>query len=279
MQKLISHTKNKNKNEIFSNKKEIEKKIAEEEFKKFIEEKIKNNISWEEFERKFCGEKIFLNENLTKNKQMEIFKDYNFAMNENKKNLLRELFKEKIGLNQDITWHEVQHLLQNDQRFKNVIEKDRELLFNEYKIYVQETVLSEFHLSLEGNEFISKDSPIEGNGFNQLISKLNSDIRFQRLQRNPDKRDKFLRAKIKSLKYEFEKKERNARKNFVYQNQSRDKDIDKKGFGFESYNNKYDNHRERDKDYHRGKDRDNYRERDKERERDRDREYNEKNYK
>ena len=267
MQKLLSHTKDKN--EVLNNKKEIEIKIAEQEFSNFIQENIKNNISWEEFERKFSSHKIFCNENLNKNKQMDIFKDFNYSLNETKKNLLRDLFQEKIGLNQDITWHDVQHILQNDQRFRNVIERDREALFNEFKLYVQEKVLSEFHCAIAETNLITKDSPTEGNGYNQLVSKLNIDLRFQRLQRNPDKRDKFLRAKIKSLKYEFEKNQRNARKQMRFEG-----DKDRQGQDWNSNNKEYNsNGKDKDFEYERSKD-DKYREERKSRHHEKD--YNDK---
>lgn len=210
IQKLISHTKNLG--EIISNKKDIEIKIAEEDYRKFLFENIKFEISWEEANKKFSNNNIFNDPNLTAEKRMTLFKDFIFTMKETKKKLLRDLFEEKIGLNQDITWHETQHMLQNEKKFRDVIDNDRELLFNEYKAYVQQQVLSEFHQFLAETPLVTKDSPIEGQLFMNLIAKLNSDTRFQRLGRNPDKRDKFLREKIKNLKYEFEKKERNERK-------------------------------------------------------------------
>ena len=208
--KLISNTKNVN--DIVLNRKDIEIKIAGDEFKQFLIQNIKMDISWEEANRKYSKENIFNNPLLTTDYKMNIFKDFIFHLKENKKKQLRELFENKIGLNQDITWHDAQHMLQNDKIFRDVLDREREALFNEYKIYVQEKVLSEFNSFLSETTLITKDSPLEGHLFNNLITKLNSDIRFQRLGRNPDKRDKFLRSRIRSLMYEFEKKERNDKK-------------------------------------------------------------------
>lgn len=208
--KLISNTKNVN--DIVLNRKDIEIKIAGEEFKQFLIQNIKMEISWEEANRKYAKENIFNNPLLNTDYKMNIFKDFIFHLKENKKKQLRELFENKIGLNQDITWHDAQHMLQNDKIFRDVLDREREALFNEYKIYVQEKVLSEFNSFLSESSLITKDSPSEGPSFNNLITKLNSDIRFQRLGRNPDKRDKFLRSRIRSLMYEFEKKERNDKK-------------------------------------------------------------------
>ena len=208
--KLISNTKNVN--DIVLNRKDIEIKIAGDEFKQFLIQNIKMDISWEEANRKYSKENIFNNPLLTTDYKMNIFKDFIFHLKENKKKQLRELFENKIGLNQDITWHDAQHMLQNDKIFRDVLDREREALFNEYKIYVQEKVLSEFNSFLSETTLITKDSPLEGHLFNNLITKLNSDIRFQRLGRNPDKIDKFLRSRIRSLMYEFEKKERNDKK-------------------------------------------------------------------
>jgi len=230
MQKLISHSKNIS--DVVSNKKELEHTIAEEEFRRFLIENIKTEISWEEANRKYFtlpnsiknkdntnnnkdsnqNHKVFVNEFLSEDKKLQVFKDFIYNLRESKKKLLRELYQEKIGLNQDIAWHDVQHMLQNDKKFRDVIEREREALFLQYKAYVQEKILSEFHQFLNETSLIDKDSPTEGPLFDTLVSMLNADIRFQRLGRNPDKRDKFLRGKIKSLKYEFEKKERNQRK-------------------------------------------------------------------
>jgi len=228
MQKLISHSKNMG--DVISNKEELEKKIAEEEFKKFLTEKIKTEISWEEANRKLFTNyisKSFSQSYLTEDKKMQIFKDFIFKLHESKKKLLWDLYQEKIGLNQDIAWHDVQHMLQNDKKFREIIEKEREALFNEYKIFVQERILSEFHQFLNETNLINKDSPTEGPLYNGLVTKLNADIRFQRLGRNPDKRDKFLRAKIRSLKYEFEKKERNEKKNALFNKGYKNQDEDK----------------------------------------------------
>jgi hypothetical protein len=227
MHKLISHSKNVG--DIVLHKEELEKKIEEEEFKRFLTETIKSEISWEEANRKYFSNddnhnnKIYVKRFLTKDKKMNIFKDFIFNLHETKKRLLRELYQEKIGLNQDIAWHDIQHMLQNDKKFRDVIEREREALFNEYKIYVQEKILAEFNQFLNETNLIDKDSPTEGPLYNSLVNELNSDMRFQRLGRNPDKRDKFLRAKIRSLKYEFEKKERNERK----MNKIRDRDFDR----------------------------------------------------
>jgi hypothetical protein len=103
-------------------------------------------------------------------------------------------------------------MLQNDQRFKDVQEKDRELLFMEYSVYIQEKIIQEFTQFLENNPLITKDSPLEDPGFKELVNKLNLDIRCERMSKHPDKRDKLIRSKIRGLKYAFEKKEREQKK-------------------------------------------------------------------
>ena len=115
-----------------------------------------------------------------------------------------------------MTWHDAQHIMQSDHRFKEVNEKDRELLFIKYMEYVQEEIVREFQRLLDESTFITKDSPTEGPEFKDLITRLNvitliyqCDIRASRLSKWIDRRDKLIRAKIKSLKYSFDKRIRN----------------------------------------------------------------------
>ena len=72
-----------------------------------------------------------------------------------------------------MTWHDAQHIMQSDHRFKEVNEKDRELLFIKYMEYVQEEIVREFQRLLDESTFITKDSPTEGPEFKDLITRLN----------------------------------------------------------------------------------------------------------
>lgn len=216
MKKIKSHSK-KYTIEPFGDyetkKRKIEIDVSEDEFKNLMREKIKSEIFWEEAERKYGNEERWKNPNLTQDRKIELFKDYIFNMREIRKNQYKNLLQEKIVLNQEITWHEAQHMLQKDERFREVHLKDRELLFLEHMAYVQEKITQEFSTFLDHTNLINKDSPTEGIPFRDLVSLLSSDLRCQRMYKHPDKRDKLIRMKIKTLKFLFEKQQREERKN------------------------------------------------------------------
>jgi hypothetical protein len=216
MKKIKSHSKKyiiEPLGDYQTKKRKIEIDVSEEEFKILLREKIKSEISWEEAERKYGNEIRWKNPNLTKDKKIELFKDFIFNKREIRKNEYRNLLQEKIGLNQEITWHEAQHMLQKDERFREVHTKDRELLFQEHMAYVQEKITQEFSAFLDQTNLIDKDSPTEGIPFRDLVSKLSSDQRCQRMYKHPDKRDKLIRMRIKTLKFLFEKQQREEKKN------------------------------------------------------------------
>lgn len=194
-------------------KKRLETLYAEEKFLELLKDKIKTEISWEEAERKFSDDLIWKNENLVNEKKVNIFKDFIFNMRETKKKAFVKLLADKIGLNPEINWHEAQKILQSEQKFKDVQERDRDILFQEHMAFVQERILSDFVYFLENNPLVTKDTPIEGPLFKEIINKLSSDTRTQRIAKWPDKRDKAIRAKIKSLKFAFDKEMRRGKKN------------------------------------------------------------------
>ncbi len=110
---------------------------------------------------------------LSDSTKKELFKDFIFNLKKIKKSAFKHLLAEKIGLNHEMTWHDAQHIMQTDHRFKEVNEKDREDLFNRYMEYVQEEVVHEFQRLLDESNFITKDSATEGPEFKDLITRLN----------------------------------------------------------------------------------------------------------
>jgi len=204
---------NTNSLDIQEKKKLLEKELAISDFENLLKEKInKNEVSWEESLRKFGNEIRWKNENIDDVKKMEIFKEYMFNLRENKKKEFRKLLQDKIGLNQEVKWHDAQHLLQNDERFREVQVRDREVIFTEYMTFVQERIAEEFAKFIEECELITKDLPTDGIEFKNFVNKLNYDIRFQRMYKHPDKRDKLIKNRIKFLKFQFEKQKRQESK-------------------------------------------------------------------
>jgi len=190
-------------------KKFLESELSISEFEKLLKEKIiKNEISWEEASRKFSSDPRWKNENINESKRMELFKDYMFNLRENKKKEYKKLLSEKIGLNEDIRWHDAQHLCQNDERFREVQLPDRERIFTEYMTYVQEKIVEELTNFCNEAPLITKDIPTDGLEFHMFVNKLNYDIRFQRMCKHPDRRDKIIKNRIKFLKFQFEKQKR-----------------------------------------------------------------------
>jgi hypothetical protein len=212
--KFFSHNEIHSTNlDIQEKKKLLEKELAISEFENLLKEKInKNEISWEEALRKFGNDSRWKNENINETKKMEIFKEYMFNLRENKKKEFRKLLQDKIGLNQEVKWHDAQHLLQNDERFREVQGRDREIIFTEYMTFVQEKIVEEYAKFIEECELITKDLPTEGMEFKNFVNKLNYDIRFQRMYKHPDKRDKLIKNRIKFLKFQFEKQRRQEAK-------------------------------------------------------------------
>lgn len=119
------------------------------------------------------NESLWKNSPLSEDQKKEIFKDFIHNLKKKKRAAFKILLAEKIQLNHEMTWHDAQHIMQTDTRFKEVNEKDREELFNRYMEYVQEEVVREFQRLLDESTFITKDSPTEGPAFKDLITRLN----------------------------------------------------------------------------------------------------------
>ncbi len=209
--KKLRKFKNKKGININVSKEKLELNLIQEDFQSLLKEKIKSEISWEEAVRKFSSLKTW--QAITDEKyKCETFKNFIFSLRESKKLAYKKLLEEKVGMNQEINWHEAQHMLQRDERFREVSENDREVIFQDHMTYIQERITAEFTSLLNESSLITKDCPIEGPPFKELVNKLNADSRCQRMYKHPDKRDKLIRMKIKSLKYMFDKAQREERK-------------------------------------------------------------------
>lgn len=248
--------------DLTGKKKKLVEMIAEDEFKDMMKEKIMTEISWEEAENKFASDPRWKNDNINYEQKKEMFMEFIFEMRQRKKRAYKQLLNEKIGLNQEMTWHDAQHLMQGDSRYREVLEKDRELMYTEHMAWVQEKVLEEFTSFLNETQLINQDSSIEGPQFRDLINKMNQDIRCQRVSKHPDKRDKLVRAKIKNMKFQFEKKQREEKRMNVrqkYQEEEEKFSGNKRDREKEDKDYKHRDRNDRDKD--REKDKDKYRDR------------------
>lgn len=195
-----------------TNVEKLEKDYNVIQFKNLLTSKITSEISYEEAMNKLKNEPQW--KLVSDEEKKECFKSFLFNMRERNKSNYVELLEQKVGLNQDITWHDAQHLLQNDPKYKAVQENDRENLFNNYKEDMLNRIIAQFEaLVSERADIINKDSPTEGEGFNEIIRVISNDVRAMRMATHPDKRDKIVRNKIRSLKYKFEKEART--KNFL----------------------------------------------------------------
>jgi len=174
-------------------------------------EKIKLEISWEEAQTKLSTEERWKSTKLTLERKRELFREFMFDLHKLKLKQYKQLLHEKIGLNYEINRYDAQHIMQSDPRYQGVQEKDREEIYNNYVAFVFEQMDIELNRYLHETDLITKDSPTEGEEFKELIRKLNVDVRCSRLSKFPDKRDKLIRSRIKSLKNSFDK-QRKGRK-------------------------------------------------------------------
>ena len=193
------------------------------QFKKLLNEKIKKRYSYEEainILKKYDENTL---NNLSENKKKEIFSKFNSELFLRERDEFVQLLNEKIKLNTDISWGDAQRLLQYDERYKNILESEREGLFREYRDNIYNRILSQFEsLVNERSDIITKDTPLEGNGYNKILMALKNDVRYQNINKFPDKRDKIIRMKVKELRYNYFKDKKNN--SLLNKKSNRDKD-------------------------------------------------------
>ena len=183
----------------------LEQQLACAEFKALLNEKIIKETTYEDAIRRCSCELRWSNVD-DERKRKEMFMEHIYNMHERNKRGYVELLESKIGLNQDITWHDVQHLLQYEPVYQSIQHKEREELFTQYRNSIYDKILSQFEECVnERSDVINKDTPIEGSEYNDVLKQLASDVRYIRIEKYPDKRDKIIRNRIKSLKYKYNK--------------------------------------------------------------------------
>ena len=174
-------------------------------FKKFLAERVKRRIQYEEAILLFTKEygKDATN-NLEEEILQKIYKLYIGNLVMKQKDEFNQLLNEYIQYNVDIPWGEAQRMMQYDVRYQNIMPSEREAMYRDYRDNIYNRVLSQFeNLVNEREDLITKDTPLEGYEYNKLLISLRNDPRAQRIERYPDKRDKIIRAKDKELKHKF----------------------------------------------------------------------------
>lgn len=183
----------------------LEHQLACAEFKALLNEKIIKETTYEDAIRRCSSELRWSNVD-DERKRKEMFMEHIYNMHERNKRGYVELLESKIGLNQDITWHDVQHLLQYEPVYQSIQHKEREELFMQYRNSIYDKILTQFEECVnERSDVINKDTPIEGSEYNDVLRQLASDARYIRIEKYPDKRDKIIRNRIKTLKYKYNK--------------------------------------------------------------------------
>ena len=183
----------------------LEQQLACAEFKALLNEKIIKETTYEDAIRRYSSELRWSNVD-DEHKRKEMFMEHIYNMHERNKRGYVELLESKIGLNQDITWHDVQHLLQYEPVYQSIQYKEREELFMQYRNSIYDKILAQFEECVnERSDVINKDTPIEGSEYNDVLKQLASDVRYIRIEKYPDKRDKIIRNRIKTLKYKYNK--------------------------------------------------------------------------
>ena len=179
-------------------------------FKKFLKERIKRRIPYEEAIQMFTKE---YGKDVTSNLEEEIlqkiFKLYIGNLVMKQKDEFNQLLNEYVQYNVDISWGDAQRMMQYDVRYQNIMPSEREVIFREYRDNIYNRVLSQFeNLVNEREDLITKDIPLEGYEYNKILINLRNDPRGQRIERYPDKRDKIIRAKVKELRHKFWEEEK-----------------------------------------------------------------------
>ena len=173
--------------------------FTEESFLIFLKENILKEISWEETLKKKLLENFEYKEFIPLERQKEIFSLLITDMRRHHKLKYKELLLEKIGYNNELTWHDAQNLLQSEERFRRVLEEDRKKIFEEYIESLFSKIESEFINLVEESEFITKDINVDGYDFDKVVARLAMDVRGKRMMKFPERRDKHIKAKVRRL--------------------------------------------------------------------------------
>lgn len=166
----------------------------------FLKQNISSEISWEESLKKFNDYDQFeYKDYLSLPDKKEIFSSVILDLRSYHKQQYRQLLAEKIGMNNEINWYDAQMTMQNDKRYKAVLEKDREEIFTQYTEKLFNKIESDFIQLVEEAEYINKNTNIDTNDYELILYKLSKDIRGKRMMKYPERRDKHIKAKVRRL--------------------------------------------------------------------------------
>ena len=183
----------------------LSEEYNKKEFTQMLISKIDKPITFEEAQNKLSSEQRWTNIK-DQNIQIDLFKSFISDMKQRDNDAYMNLLNTKIGLNENITWHDAQHLLQSLPIYQRVQPSERERMFTEYKSDILNKIISQFdQLCDERPDIINKDTIIDGEAIDDVIRQLSSDPRCIRMSTHPDKRDKIIRSKVKELKFKASK--------------------------------------------------------------------------
>lgn len=188
--------------------------FPEEVFLLKLKQEIEREISYEESLKKFNSYKSFPYANyINNNRKKELFTIVISDLRKHNKLKFKEMLVEKIGMNNEINWYEAQSLLQEDLRYQSILESDREIMFKNYNEKLFEKIEKDFMKLVDDSSFISKDIDIDDFiTIEEVLKKLCMDIRGKRMMKYPERRDKWIKMRVRKLKSEYiESKRRNRR--------------------------------------------------------------------
>lgn len=183
----------------------LSEEYNKKEFTQMLISKIDKPITFEEAQNKLSSDQRWTNIK-DQNNQIDLFKSFISDMKQRDNDAYMNLLNTKIGLNENITWHDAQHLLQSLPIYQRVQPSERERMFTEYKSDILNKIITQFdQLCDERPDIINKDTIIDGFAIDDVIRQLSSDPRCIRMSMHPDKRDKIIRSKVKELKFKASK--------------------------------------------------------------------------
>lgn len=183
----------------------LSEEYNKKEFTQMLISKIDKPITFEEAQNKLSSDQRWTNIK-DQHIQIELFKSFIGDMKQHDNDAYMNLLNDKIGLNENITWHDAQHLLQSLPIYRRVQPSDRERMFTEYKSDILNKIITQFdQLCDERPDIINKDTIIDGEAIDDVIRELSFDPRCIRMATHPDKRDKIIRSKVKELKFKASK--------------------------------------------------------------------------
>lgn len=113
----------------------------------------------------------------------------------------RDLLREHSEITYKSTFEESKKFLESDERYSALSRHAREDLFERYTKELVENVKTQFRQMLRESSYVTRDSQVEGQEFEDLVQVLRmADARCRRMDSWPEERNHILREHIRKLK-------------------------------------------------------------------------------